>query len=54
MEISLTPVTVMVILSLSSPKAGEERIKVSTVATKILVTTVFIYPLEFDETLLLS
>ncbi len=53
MEISLTPVIVMVMLSLSSPRAGEERIKTSIAATRILVITVFIYPSEFDETLLL-
>jgi len=53
MEISLTPVIVMVMLSLSSPRAGREKIKASTVATRILVITVFIYPSEFGKTLLL-
>jgi len=52
MEISLTPVIVMVILSLSWAKADKEKIKANIMAATMLVITAFIYPSEFDETLL--
>jgi hypothetical protein len=50
MEISLTPVIVMVTLSWA--RAGKEKIKASIMATTTLVITAFIYPSEFDEPLL--
>jgi hypothetical protein len=52
MEISLTPVMVMVIDSLSSPRAGNARIKANIMAATILVISAFIYISRFDETLL--
>jgi len=43
---------VMVMVSLSWARAGKEKIKASIMAAKMLVITAFIYPSEFDETLL--
>ena len=42
----------MVMVPLSWARAGKEKIKASIMANAILVITAFIYPSEFDETLL--
>jgi hypothetical protein len=52
MEISLSPVIVMVMVPLSWARAGKEKIKASIMATTILVIAIFIYPSAFDEPLL--
>jgi hypothetical protein len=52
MEISLAPVIVIVMVPLSWARAGKEKIKVSKMATTILVIAAFIYPSEFDKPLL--
>jgi hypothetical protein len=52
MEISSSPVIVMVIVLFCWARVGKEMTKASTMANRILVTAVFIFPSEFAEHLL--
>jgi hypothetical protein len=50
-DISLTPVIVMVIVPLSWARADREKIRANIMASRILVIATFIYPSEFDKKL---
>jgi hypothetical protein len=52
MEISSSPVIVIVIVLFCWARAGKEMTKASTVASRILLAAVFIIPSQFAEHLL--